>query len=68
MLSGILTVNGSITANGMNGLAHNYGASGGGAGGSIWIDVGTIAGSGPITANGGQGVVVSEEDSGGGGG
>lgn len=62
-------VEGLLTADGTTGLHHSYGASGGGAGGSIWISAHSLAGdSGIIQAAGGQGHVAYEEDSGGGGG
>ncbi|MBI5387026.1 MAG: hypothetical protein HZA90_20320 [Verrucomicrobia bacterium] len=61
-------IDGTITANGLNGPSHSYGAAGGGAGGSIWITAGALAGSGSIAANGGLGAVVNEEDGGSGGG
>ena len=47
-----LTVNGSITA---NGLTNKTATTGSAAGGSIWLDVGTLAGSGRIRADGGYG-------------
>ncbi len=51
-VQGILTVDGTMSANGLIGTA---GDSGGGAGGSIWIDASTLNGTGLITANGGPG-------------
>ena len=54
-----LQMDGTISANGSH-----FGNHGGGAGGSIWIEVGTLAGSGTIQANGAQG----GNDNGGGGG
>ena len=67
-----LTVNGSIIADGGDGLAYgglnlNYG-SGGGSGGSIWISTGSLTGSGPIQANGGVGGDKPNGLGGGGGG
>ena len=59
-VTGTLTVNGEISANGNSAL---FEGGGGGAGGSIWLTARQIDGFGLITANGGQG-----EDSGGGGG
>ena len=50
-VSGTLTNNGSISANGAG--ASNQ--AGGGAGGSVWITTGTLAGTGSISANGGAG-------------
>jgi hypothetical protein len=58
--AGNLTLNGTITANGIS--AANW--HGTGSGGSIWIDVTTISGQGFIRANGGS----SGSDSGAGGG
>jgi hypothetical protein len=46
-----LTVDGRISANGTDGGVN----SGGGAGGSVWLTVGTLAGTGTISANGGAG-------------
>ncbi|MFZ2882510.1 MAG: hypothetical protein WA019_05540, partial [Candidatus Moraniibacteriota bacterium] len=59
-ISGTFTLNsgGYITANGSVGANDpgTYGgAGGGGSGGSIWIQAGTIVGSGTIRANGGNG-------------
>jgi hypothetical protein len=60
-IGGLLRVDGIITANGANGTNNH---SGGGAGGSIWMNAATITGSGSIAANGGDG----EPTLGGGGG
>jgi RHS repeat-associated protein len=49
VISGTLTVNGTISANGSG----SVGRGGAGSGGSIWIQAGTIAGGGTIRANGG---------------
>ncbi len=57
-----LTVDGVISANGLAGGSHEPGA---GAGGSIWIDCGTLAGIGSINADGGA---ANATYSGGGGG
>lgn len=51
-VTGTLTVNGSISANGTVGTADG---SGGGAGGSVFIIAGVLGGSGSILANGGDG-------------
>jgi hypothetical protein len=57
IVTGTLTNNGSISANGKSGPGNwppsldNY--AGGGSGGSIWATVGTLTGSGVFTANGG---------------
>ena len=58
-VGGVLTVAGQLTANGENMWAS------GGAGGSIQVTAGTLAGSGSITANGGS---AGHAQSGGGGG
>ncbi|MCC6228698.1 MAG: hypothetical protein IT432_05670, partial [Phycisphaerales bacterium] len=49
VVSGALTVDGSVLANGENG-----GGNGSGSGGSIWISAGTLSGVGSIRANGGS--------------
>jgi hypothetical protein len=51
-VNGLLTINGSITANGLNISSNN---AGGGAGGSLWLTLGGLAGSGLIGADGGSG-------------
>jgi hypothetical protein len=61
-VDGILTVEGSLNANGASAPPDN---AGGGSGGSLWLTVGTLAGNGAISANGGPGEWV---DGGGGGG
>ncbi|MDD5146475.1 MAG: fibronectin type III domain-containing protein [Candidatus Pacebacteria bacterium] len=66
-LTGILTINGSITANASSGIYSAWATGGGGAGGSIWITAGTISGSSTITANGGNGAYSGNGDYGGGG-
>ncbi len=50
MVSGTLTIDGLVLANGQAGLGWN---SGGGSGGSILVHAGTLAGSGGVLANGG---------------
>jgi hypothetical protein len=60
---GIMTLNGSITANGGAGIGDG---SGGGSGGSVYLTVGALAGGGAISANGGA--AGSAEGGGGGGG
>jgi hypothetical protein len=62
IVGGTLTLEGSITANGLNGTADN---SGGGSGGSILISSRTLAGAGVLSATGGSGEWV---DGGGGAG
>ncbi len=49
-----LTVDGIISANGLEG-GQSFGGAGGGAGGSIWIQTKVIDGDGTIRANGGNG-------------
>ena len=57
IVSGTLTLNGTISANGAAGPPNwppsldNY--AGGGSGGSVWVTTGTLTGSGTFTANGG---------------
>ena len=51
-VAGNLQVDGSITANGLNGAGI---AGGGGSGGSIDINAAALAGAGSVTANGGNG-------------
>ncbi len=67
--SGVLTVTGSVSANGDNGSAGQSGYNGGGAGsgGSISITAGTLAGSGTVSANGGVGGTGAGTNSNGGG-
>lgn len=70
--SATFTLNGSITANGLNGTILNgddQGSGGGGAGGSIWIEALNFAGSGgSVKANGGNAADSSFQGGGGGGG
>ena len=61
-VAGSLLLNGRISA---NGTAGNSQGAGGGAGGSVWLTAGTLAGTGTISANGGAG---SQFGGGGGGG
>ena len=69
MVGGTLTVDGTISANGADGVTYStYAASGGGAGGSIQVSAGTLAGSGTVQANGGNGGISSYAWSGGGAG
>ena len=60
-VSGMLTLDGRITAHGGGGSSH----SGGGSGGSIWVTTDVLTGGGRFQANGGTG---SSDGSGGGGG
>ena len=62
-VTGTLTNNGLITANGDSGPV---GDGGGGSGGSIWVTTNTLAGSGSFAANGGD--ASASSSSGGGGG
>ncbi|MCX6874644.1 MAG: hypothetical protein NTW21_12685 [Verrucomicrobia bacterium] len=61
-VAGTLTVDGSINANGQGSFDNDQG---GGSGGSVWLNIGALAGTGSITANGGSG---QGSDAGGGGG
>jgi len=54
-VTGTLSFEGSIFANGGNGGGGGSSDNGGGAGGSVWIDVDTLTGAGTISANGGNG-------------
>jgi hypothetical protein len=74
---GTATINGGVTANGIDGScsgsAIDSGCGAGGAGGSVWISAATLAGSGSISAAGGNGKLYSSAtykfaDSGAGGG
>ena len=62
IISGSLTVNGTLSANGQGYVSNGH--DGGGSGGSIYITTDTVSGSGSITADGGPGYWIS----GGGGG
>ena len=64
-VSGTLTVDGRISADGVSPAAF---LGGGGAGGAILIDTGTLAGNGDISANGGDGGIYTTFSAGGGGG
>ena len=61
IVAGTLLVNGQLSANGQAAYQNDQG---GGAGGSLWLNVGELAGTGTISANGGNG----ESSHGGGGG
>lgn len=63
-----ITLNGSITANGIDGITDNNSSGGGGAGGSIWIEGKIFAGNGNVEANGGISEVAQYRGGGGGGG
>ncbi|MHC4405650.1 MAG: Ig-like domain-containing protein, partial [Planctomycetota bacterium] len=60
-VDGVLTVEGSLTANGRGGNT----SAGGGSGGSVYVTVGTLHGGGVISANGGN--IVGLGGGGGGG-
>jgi hypothetical protein len=66
-IAGTLTVDGTIRADGGNGSGSTSADHGGGAGGSIWIDVDRVVGTGSITANGGSAGGGSGGGGGGGG-
>jgi hypothetical protein len=61
VVGGTLRVDGSVSADGANGVSSG---SGGGSGGSIWLSVQSLTGTGSLSANGGAG----EPSQGGGGG
>ncbi len=55
-----LTLHGLLSANGLNGLdapssVYSRNGGSGGSGGSVWIEAGTVTGTGTIQANGGRG-------------
>ncbi|MEO6728802.1 MAG: LamG-like jellyroll fold domain-containing protein [Candidatus Dojkabacteria bacterium] len=61
-ISGLISLNGTISSDGGNGIGcHNGGSSGG----SVWIDTQNINGTGTITSNGGSGVCAGAGASGG---
>ena len=70
IVSGTLTLNGSITANGSNGTTYSSSYhTGGGSGGSVYVTTNALAGTGSFTANGGNGIgPLGSGWSGGGGG
>ncbi|SHJ79052.1 hypothetical protein SAMN02745216_02253 [Desulfatibacillum alkenivorans DSM 16219] len=68
VISGTLTLDGSITSNGANGANGQYASAGGGAGGSIWITANNLEGNGSLYANGGNGIPWYGHGGGGGGG
>ena len=63
-VGGILRMDGSLTADGLASPNVQYGA---GAGGSLWINAGTLTGGGLIAARGGPGGVTQGGGGGGGG-
>ena len=64
-VTGVLMLDGRISADGSPGIAEG---SGGGSGGSVWLTVGTLTGAGTISANGGMGYGFGATGGGGGGG
>ena len=64
-VSGTTTLDGNITADGIN---TNGNAAGGGSGGSVWLTTASLAGSGTISADGGRGENNNGAGPGGGGG
>ena len=64
-IGGTFTVNGTVTANGTSAVLDD---AGGGSGGSIWLNLGTLAGTGLISADGGDGEFMYGDEGGGGGG
>ncbi len=65
-VTGTLTLDGTVSANGANGAGQD--AAGAGSGGGIWINAGTITGTGTVRANGGDGYNDMWTAGGGGGG
>ena len=55
VVSDTLAVSGTVTASGLPGITGTTDASGGGSGGSIWIEAGTFKGGGNMSAGGGNG-------------
>jgi len=66
--TGLMTINGTISANGKDGLNYSDDGQAGGAGGSIWLDCGTLAGAGTVSAAGGDAQSTTSRGQGGGGG
>jgi hypothetical protein len=64
-ISGAITNNGGLSANGGN-YSGASGGPGGGSGGSIWIIANSISGTGVITSNGGNGKTAAGGGGGGG--
>ncbi len=64
-VDGVLTVDGTVSAN--SGRQANH-RGGGGSGGSVWLRAYRIAGTGEISANGGAGALNNNNTGGGGGG
>jgi len=51
LIANSLTLNGSVSASGLDGDFN----SGGGAGGSLWLEITNLSGNGTISASGGKG-------------
>jgi hypothetical protein len=68
IITGTLTVNGLISANGGDAEQCYWCQEGGGSGGSVYIITNTFSGSGAITANGGRSGPATGAGGGGGGG
>lgn len=66
-VTGTVTVNGVLSANGTDGIYGGGADGGGGSGGSLWIDSGTLTGSGTISVSGGNGNRATIAGGGGGG-
>ncbi|MFQ5493024.1 MAG: LamG-like jellyroll fold domain-containing protein [Candidatus Dojkabacteria bacterium] len=66
--TGVVTINGEITADGETGQVGTDSSGGGGAGGSIWIEADEFAGAGLVSANGGDATSATYTGGGGGGG
>ncbi len=66
-VTGTITIDGTLSASGNDGIYSGGGDGGGGSGGSIWISSGTLTGSGIICANGGIGFRQQYVGGGGGG-
>ena len=56
VITGMMTLNGVVSANGGNAEINTLYPSGAGAGGSVYVTAGTLTGSGTFSANGGTGV------------
>jgi RHS repeat-associated protein len=68
VVSNTFRLEGTVAADGASGLVQPYrGISGGGAGGSIWIETTLLMGSGSLRANGGNRPAIGSTDDGGGG-
>jgi hypothetical protein len=68
IVTGTVTVSGTLSANGAAGPLSGSYSGGSGAGGALWIQAGTLAGAGTISANGGTSPSATFRGGGGGGG